>query len=99
MAVRIAKLAPDAQLLEIGRIIGEIERSKADVKTTQPGAKPGAKKSITQAPPPPKPTPAAGRVQGRDIQDPGIGMEEFARQHRTAKQADRLQARKLRGLA
>ena len=98
-AVRIAKLAPDAQLLEIGRIIGEIERAKASDKTPQSGAKPGAKKSITQAPPPPKATPAAGRAQQRDVLDPNMGMEEFARQHRAAKQADRQQARKMRGLA
>ena len=99
MAVRTAKLAPADQLLEVGRIIGEIERAKAEGKNPQPGAKPGAKKSITQAPPPPKATPAAGRAQARDVLDPGMGMDEFARQHRTAKQADRLQARKMRGLA
>ena len=99
MAVRIAKLSPEDQLLEVGRIIGDIERAKAEGKNPQSGAKPGAKKSITQAPPPPKATSAAGRAQERDIQDPGISLEEFARRHRTAKQADRLLARKQRGLA
>lgn len=101
LAVRTAKLSPEEQLLIVGRVIGDIEREKAAAaaKTPQPGAKPGVKKSITQAPPPPRATPAAGRASERDIQDPDVEMDDFARRHREAKQSARAQARKGRGLA
>ena len=101
LAVRIARQSPTQQLVTIGRMIGEIEASQSSKKNgaaPQPGAKPGKQKSITQAPPPPRPTPAAGRPASRDVTDPSMNMDEFARRHRESKQSGRAQARKQRGL-
>jgi hypothetical protein len=104
LAIRIAKQSPAQQLLTIGRLIGDIEREKASKVASkgsgnpQPGAKPGAKKSITQAPPPPRATPASGRPVTRDSLDPAMDMNEFARQHRSGKQSAREANRKGRGL-
>ena len=101
LAIRVAKQSPAQQLLTIGRMIGEIEADKAagKLKTTTPGgAKPAPKKSITQAPPPPRATPASGRPATRDQLDPAMGMDEFARQHRANKQHARQTNRQSRGL-
>jgi hypothetical protein len=109
-AVRVAKMSPDEQLMEIGEIVAGIKAAKKAAGTNganpvprngqttrQTGAQP-ARKSITNAPPPPRPTPAAGRPAARDVLDPNISMDDFVRQHRTGKQADRAQNRKQRGL-
>lgn len=102
LAIRVARQNPAQQLLTIGRMIAEIEAEKKATKSNgtkpQPTAKVGQKKSITQAPPPPRPTAAAGRPAQRDVTDPGMDMDEFARRHRESKQSAREQARKLRGL-
>lgn len=100
-AIRVARQSPAQQLLTIGRMIGEIEADKAagKIKTgSQGGAKPAQKKSITQAPPPPRATPAAGQPTARNQLDPAMGMEEFARQHRANKQNARQANRQSRGL-
>jgi hypothetical protein len=103
MAVRVAQMDPEDQISAINDMITKIKAEKAEkkatVKTTptQAGAKPAAK-SITKAPPPPRATPAAGRPASRDVQDPAMGMDEFARQHRANKESARTQNRKLRGL-
>jgi hypothetical protein len=98
LAIRVARQSPAQQLVTIGRMIAEIESSKKGGPAPQSGAKPGKQKSITQAPPPPRPTPAAGRPTARDVTDPAMDMDEFARRHRESKQQGRAQARKLRGL-
>jgi len=100
MAIRVAKMPPDEQLLYVGRMIEKIEARKPAPKGAAPqsGAKPGNQKSITKAPPPPRAVPAGGRPASRDVLDPSMGMEEFARQHRAGKQQDRAQNRKQRGL-
>jgi hypothetical protein len=64
---------------------------------TVPGAQPGKQKSLTQAPPPPSPTRAGGRAQPRDILDPQMSMDEFARRHREEKQAKRQANRQAQG--
>jgi hypothetical protein len=103
LAVRVAKLSPAQQLVAIGRMIAEIESEKnvttaKKQETTQGGAKPAQKKSHTQAPPPPRAIPAAGRPAGRSQLDPAMDMNEFARQHRAGKQSSREANRKQRGL-
>jgi hypothetical protein len=91
LAIKTAKSTPAQQLLTIGRLIESIDAQKkaAASKTPQPDAKAGTKKSITQATPPPTPVRGAGKGQERDITDPGMDMEEFARKHRAEKQAAR----------
>lgn len=104
-AMRVARQSPAQQLISVGRMIAQIEADKAATKpkqgngsVQQHGAKPVQKKSITQAPPPPRATPAAGRPTGRDVLDPAMDINEFARQHRESKQSSRAQSRKMRGL-
>jgi hypothetical protein len=96
-AVRVAKMDPEDQVLAINDMIAKIKTEKRST-TQQGGAKPAQKKSITQAPPPPRATAAAGRPAARNVLDPGIGMDDFARQHRAGKQSAREQSRKQRGL-
>ena len=105
LAIRTSKQSPAQQLITIGRMIAEIEnedrvasKSKQNGKGSQPDAQPGQKKSITQAPPPPRATLAGGRANERDIVDPNMSMDEFARRHRGSKQSARDTARKGRGL-
>jgi hypothetical protein len=105
-AIRVARQSPRQQLLTVADMIRDIKDERkaaqpAGQKTTtqQAGAKPGQKKSITQASPPPRPIQGGGRVEGRSVTDPSLSMEEFARQHRASKQSAREQARKQRGLA
>ena len=99
LAVRTAKQSPAQQLITIGKMIARIEaEAPASRNSSQPNAQPGQKKSITKAPPPPNPTKAGGRAATRDITDPNMSVEEFARQHRLAKDSARKQSRQLRGL-
>jgi hypothetical protein len=101
MAVRVAQMDPEDQISTIHDMIAAIKaEKKATVKSTTPqgGAKPAPKKSITQAPPPPRPTAGGGRASAMSPLDPNIGMDEFVRQHRSGKQAERAQNRKQRGL-
>jgi hypothetical protein len=96
-AVRIAKLPAEDQLVELGSIISQVKATKASGKpapkgeNTGAGAKPAAKKSLSQAPPPPSPTKGGGRAQERDLTDPGLDMDEFARRHREGKQFRRIE--------
>lgn len=110
LAIRVARMSPPQQLMQIGRMIAQIENEKATATakgkpvtttskaTPQIGAKPTTK-SITKAPPPPAPTRAAGRAAPRDALDPNMSMDEFARQHRNGKESARAGNRKQRGLA
>jgi hypothetical protein len=103
LAIRTAKQSPAQQLITIGKMIAEIEiedasKAKQNWKGSRPDAQPGQKKSITQAPPPPRATSAGGRTAERDIVDPNMSMEEFARRHRGSKQSARDTARRGRGL-
>lgn len=96
-AVRIAKLPAEEQLVELGSVIAAVKATKTSGQPTPKGeksgagAKPAPKKSLSQAPPPPTPNKGGGRPQGRDATDPGMGMDEFARQHREGKQSRRLE--------
>src|SRR5271157_925467 len=102
LAIRTAKQSPPDQLITIGKMIAKIEAeattSGSKQSGSKPNAQPGQKKSITQAPPPPRPTTAGGRANGRDILDPNMSMDEFAKQHRGSKQSARENARRMRGL-
>jgi hypothetical protein len=101
LAVRTAKQSPAQQLITVGKLIAKIEYETASgskQNSSKPDAKSGQQKSITKAPPPPTPTRAGGRALGRDIVDPNMSMEEFARMHRGGKQSAREQHRKMRGL-
>ena len=106
LAIRTAKQSPAQQLVTIGRMIAEIEnedrlntsKGKQNGNGSKPHAQQGQTKSITRAPPPPTPTRAGGRPSERDVVDPNMSMEEFARRHRGSKQAIRETARKGRGL-
>ena len=106
-AIRVARQSPAQQLLTVGKMIAQIEIEKSTKgKTVAPkvpansqgGAKPAQQKSITKAPPPPRPTAGAGRPAARDTLDPSMSMDDFARQHRASKESARTQNRKLRGL-
>ena len=106
LAIRTAKMSPAQQCMQVGRMIERIEGragntsgSKQNGNGSKPNAQNGQKKSITQAPPPPRATPAGGRANERSVVDPNMSMEEFARRHRGSKQSGREQARKLRGLS
>jgi len=101
LAIRTAKQHPAQQLITIGKIIAKIEAETTTGSKqggSQPNTQQGQKKSITQAPPPPRAIPASGRAVTRDQTDPNMSIEEFARQHRGSKQSAREQARKMRGL-
>jgi hypothetical protein len=107
LAISTAKMSPADQCIQVGKMIAKLEAKKEAAGTSgskqngngsKPNAQNGQKKSITQAPPPPRPTPAGGRAQSRDPQDPNMSVEEFARQHRAGKQSARETARKMRGL-
>jgi hypothetical protein len=105
-AVRIAKLPPEDQLLELGTIRATIKQGKPVIapKNATPASDasktPTVKttKSTSNAPPPPTRVPAGNRSQARDIQDPGLSMEDFARRHYEGRQSQREASRKLRGL-
>ena len=102
LAIRTARMTPRQQVAQVTRMIVALEE-KAKAKggknpAPQGGAKPAQKKSITQAPPPPRPTAGGGRAAPRDPTDSGMSMDEFARQHRAGKQAAREASRKGRGL-
>jgi len=100
MAIRTAKQSPAQQCITVGKIIAKIEAEVAATSKngSKPDAQTGQKKSITKAPPPPTPTKGGGRVAERDVVDPNMSMEEFARRHRGSKQSSRENARKMRGL-
>src|ERR1700722_4167105 len=102
LAIRTARMSPRQQVMQVTNMIRDIEDEKKANGGKKPvpptGAKPGQKKSITQAPPPPRATQGGGRGQTREVTDPSMGMEEFARQHRAGKQAARDASRKGRGL-
>jgi len=105
LAIRTAKQSPAQQLITVGKMIAECEnedrvnaKGKQNGNGSKPDAQSGQKKSITQAPPPPRATSAGGRANERNIVDPNMSMEEFARRHRGSKQSARETARKGRGL-
>jgi hypothetical protein len=100
LAIRTAKQSPAQQLITIGKMIAEIERTSTSKQGngSKPNAQLGQQKSITKAPPPPTPTRAGGRPGEREVVDPNMSMEEFARRHRGSKQSARETARKGRGL-
>jgi hypothetical protein len=100
LAIRTAKQSPAQQLLTIGEMIADIKRASKGKQngSSRPDAQPGQKKSITQAPPPPRATVAGGRANERSVVDPNMSMDEFARRHRGSKQSARETARKGRGL-
>jgi hypothetical protein len=102
LAIRTAKMSPAQQCIQVGKMIAKIEAEQSASGSKQngsrPDAQPGQKKSITKAPPPPTPTKGGGRPAERDIVDPNMSMEEFARRHRGSKQSARETARKMRGL-
>jgi hypothetical protein len=101
LAIRTAKQSPAQQCITIGKMIAKIEAettSGSKQNGSKPDAQTGQKKSITQAPPPMRATTAGGRANERDIVDPNMSMEEFARRHRGSKQSARDTARKGRGL-
>lgn len=110
-AIRVAKMPVAQQLVVIGEMIAEVkaEKKAAGTKPANPappkngnpapggGAKPAPRKSISQAPPPPRPTPAAGRTQFNPL-DPSTSMDDFVRDHRKGKQSAREANRQARGL-
>jgi hypothetical protein len=102
LAIRTAKQSPAQQCITVGKMIAKIEAEQSASGSKQNGSKPdaqtGQKKSITKAPPPPTAVRAAGRASERDVVDPNMSMEEFARRHRGSKQSLRENARKQRGL-
>lgn len=109
-AIRVAKMHPRDQLITVGEMVAEIKAEKKAGKTTtttapkqqlgstpRGGAQPAARKSITNAPPPPRPTPGAGRTSLNPL-DPSVSMDDFVRQHRQGKQSARESNRRARGL-
>jgi hypothetical protein len=103
VATRIAKLPEAQQLMRLGEIKAELSRAAPPPAATSSkapvtGAKSVKPKNLTQAPPPPTPTPAGSRSQPRDITDPSLSMDEFVKQERERKIADRAAKRAARGL-
>ena len=111
-AIRIAKMHPADQLLEVGAMVAEIRAEKKAGKTTttttptnksttatRGGAQPAARKSVSQAPPPPRATTGGGANKRIDPLDPSTRMEDFVRDHRGGKETARKENRRLRGLS
>lgn len=106
-AIRVARQSPRQQLKTVLEMIQKLDAEKAagtkpsgqKPSGSQGGAKPAQQtKSVTRASPPPRPVVGGGRAATREVTDPNMSMDEFARQHRAGKQSSREAARKLRGL-
>lgn len=102
LAQRIARMDPEDQVAEIGEIRRELKVKALAAAAANPkpvaGAKLPPKKSVSNAPPPPNRSPAGNRSQERDIQDPGLSMDDFAQRHREQRNTARMQSRQARGL-
>lgn len=86
-AARIARMAPEQQLMAIGRIEAKVG---APQPTPTPAPKPAPKqKTVSQAPPPPTPV-AAGGVAAKDPST--MSMDEFVA-HERQQEANRRAAR------
>lgn len=90
-AVRLSRMTPSQQLVRLGQILGQV--------LAAPAAKPGTKtpaptpRTVTKAPPPPKPNPA-GSAPVQSGMPPR--MEDFAAQERARKVAEREQRQRMR---
>jgi hypothetical protein len=111
-AIRVARMNPADQLLEVGEMIAAVKAEKKVGKTTtttaptnktttapRSGAQPAARKSVSQAPPPPRPTTGGGVNKRVDPLDPNTSMDDFVRSHRSGKETARKENRRLRGLS
>ena len=65
---------PEDQITHINDMIAKIKSQKGNVKsnTTEPARSLAQKKSITQAPPPPRATPAGGTAGIANVLDPSM---------------------------
>ena len=79
LAVRIARMAPDQQLMALGRL---------EAQLSTPPAPASSQKTPTRAPAPPRPVPS-GAGPGKDPNAPSSSMSEFVAAHR-----ERLKARR-----
>jgi hypothetical protein len=73
--------------------------SKTRNPAPQGGAKPVPQKSISNAPPPPRPTVGGGRVGQFNPLEPNTTMADFVAEHRKGKEAARAANRRQRGLS
>lgn len=107
-AVRIARLSPEEQLMELGIVRAKLAASTKGAPVIPPTSKdapaPGAAqtqakpKAPSSAPTPPSRVTAGGTRTQLDITDPNLSMAEFARLHREARVSQKTQARAARGL-
>jgi hypothetical protein len=81
LATRISRMDPDQQGMAIGRLEAQLQ-VPVPVKTT-----PQVKRTVTQAPPPPKPVSSGSGVVQKDINQ--MSMDEFVAHERAKKLADR----------
>jgi hypothetical protein len=89
LATRISRMAPEQQLVAIGRLEAQLTAPAAAATA----AKPQVKKTVTKAPPPP--TPAS--TGGQSTKSPGdMSMDEWVAHERSQKLAEREQKRKIR---
>ena len=81
-AARVARMTPDQQVMQIGRIEGI-------VSSQAPAPKP-QKQKVSNAPPPPTTT-TGGTSRGKDPTDPSMSMDEFVALDRADRQRQREQ--------
>lgn len=93
LTARIARMAPEQQLMAIGRIEGELERAAAPTPSPAPNQQPSKQKVLTQAPPPPTPN-AGATTPTKDVNS--MSMEEFVAHERAAAIRLREQRRAMR---
>ena len=103
-AVRIARLDPLQQVLEMGALRTRLASQERSVKPTSTTPAPGASqtqakpKVPSSAPTPPSRVTGGGTRTSVDITDPSLSMAEFARRHREGRLQNRAQIRQARGL-
>lgn len=73
---RVARLTPEQQAMAIGRI---------EVSVITPKTNKAPQKSVTKAPAPPSRVPAGSAPNSRDLSDPKLSMQDFAKAHFTGK--------------
>jgi hypothetical protein len=103
-AVRIVKLSPAEQIMELGEIRSKLPKT-TERKVIPPSDKtppqdasrtPAKPKSQSNAPPPPRPVRGGSRHDEVPITDPNLSMADFVRRSRAEKMAKRENSRKFR---
>lgn len=89
LATRISRMAPEQQLVAIGRLEAQLSAPKA----AAPAVKPQQKKTVSKAPPPPTTVSTGGQGQKSQAD---MSMDEWVATERAKKSAQREQKRQVR---